>query len=106
METRHGPHQVAQNSTMYALPFWKSFTGWPCTHFAGSSLGAGSPTLRVGSAARASVAPAAQASSVVVLCNCLFILISSRVWFLRVSLSARKQPHAGSPPASTGPYLD
>src|SRR5436309_7534444 len=32
MEARQGPHQVAQNSTIYALPDWNSLTGSPWTH--------------------------------------------------------------------------
>ena len=44
MLCRHGPHQVAQNSTTYTLPFSNLATGLPFTHFAGVMLGAISPT--------------------------------------------------------------
>src|SRR5580700_1884380 len=48
IEARHGPHHVAQNCTIYALPGWNVFTGSPCTYLPLSSFGAGSPTLRLG----------------------------------------------------------
>src|ERR1017187_8828785 len=76
MEARHGGHQVAQNSTRYALPFWKSFTGSPCTHLPGANIGAGSPTLREAAAANGSIVPAARARNAAVRLSCLvFILL-------------------------------
>src|SRR5438094_10572118 len=75
METRQGPHQVAQNSTMYALPFANSFTGSPCTHLPVCSLGAGSPTLSVAAAAVPNIALAASASIAPVKCNRMVFII-------------------------------
>src|SRR5262245_56563751 len=44
MLARHGPHQVAQNSTTVTLPFSKLVTGVPLIHFSTVIGGAGSPT--------------------------------------------------------------
>src|SRR5687768_14812019 len=43
MLVRHGPHQVAQNSTTYVLPFSNSLTSLPFTNVSMESLGAASP---------------------------------------------------------------
>ena len=51
MDSTQGPHQVAQNSTRYALPGSKLVTGSPCIHLPLVNLGAGSPSLRVGAGA-------------------------------------------------------
>src|SRR5678816_2197216 len=45
IEATHGPHQVAQNSTTYTLPFSNPVTSSPLTHFSIDSGGALSPTL-------------------------------------------------------------
>src|ERR1017187_2322938 len=109
MEARHGGHQVAQNSTMYALPFWKSFTGSPCTHLPGANLGAGSPTLREAAAAKGSIVPAARARNAAVRLSCLvFILLIIHQGRPKVSLKevgvhpSQAEPARGDEP---GPSL-
>src|SRR5262245_1415321 len=46
MFSLQGPHQVAQNSTTYSLPFSNCGTGVPLSHFADWRTGAGSPMFR------------------------------------------------------------
>src|SRR5262245_44143541 len=72
MDSRQGPHHVAQNSTMYAVPFSNSLTGSPCTHLPVWSLGAWSPTLRVVPAA-SNVAPDVNTASAVIPVKCILI---------------------------------
>src|SRR5262245_9463080 len=45
MLSRHGGHQVAQNSTTYTLPLSNCSNSLPLTHFSSDSGGALSPTL-------------------------------------------------------------
>src|SRR5881409_3337634 len=47
MLSLQGPHQVAQYSTTYVLPFSKPVTGSPLTHLETASSGALSPTKSV-----------------------------------------------------------
>jgi len=66
-----------------AFPASNSFTGSPCTHFPGCSLGAGSPTFSVASAACKSMTLEAKASNAAANFNCLaFISFPLRAWFI------------------------
>src|SRR5437016_14006849 len=59
IETLHGPHQVAQNSTTYTLPGSNLATGVPFTHLATLSGGGAMPTSSLAAPAGAWAAAAA-----------------------------------------------
>src|SRR5881397_437408 len=65
IEMRQGPHQVAQNSTRYALLFSNSFTGSPWTHLPTWSFGALSPIFSAGSLAACSTRGLAERARIV-----------------------------------------